>query len=153
MTTVTRESITEMLNNPNPKYVEAVIGRALVALLKNQTADEQASAETKEDNGVGFTGADAFGGTLTAKYYIKHKRLLNWQVEKWLKLGGNGYPRLAKYHKQLNAAAGGSNTKTIKPAKPAKPAELAKSHRTESKDSKLETALQDMAKQMQDLNN
>ncbi len=112
MAKVTRESIAAMLNNDNPAYVQAVIGRALVALLKNQTATEQATASTNEDNGIGFTGADAKGGTLTAKYYIKHKRLLDWQVDKWLKLGSNGYPRLAKYHKQLNDYANNHLTTT-----------------------------------------
>jgi len=144
MTTVTRESLTTMLNNPNPKYVEAVIGRALVALLNNQTADEQAMATTNKDNGIGFTGADAFGGTLTAKYYIKHKSLLDWQVEKWLRVGSNGFPRLAKYHKQLNAVAK-PVTKVI-----TNKASVA-NHRTETNNSKLDTALQGMAEAMKDL--
>ena len=38
---VTRDTLKKMLNNPNRKYVEAVVGRALVALLKRQTDDEQ----------------------------------------------------------------------------------------------------------------
>jgi len=105
MPTVTRDSIKEMLENSNPAYVQAVIGRALVVLFKNQTADEQESNTTNKDNGIGFTGADAFGGSLTAKFYIKHKRLEQWMVDKWLKAGKNGYPRLAKYHAQLNKAA------------------------------------------------
>lgn len=145
MTTVTRESITAMLNNPNPKYVEAVIGRALVALLNNQTADEQAMATTNEDNGIGFTGGDAYGGTLTAKYYIKHKSLLDWQVEKWLKVGANGFPRLAKYHAQLNAVAKPVPTKVITNKK------SVADHRTKTDNSKLDDALQGMAEAMQNL--
>ncbi len=102
---VTRESLQAMLDNPNQDYVIRVIGRALVVLLKNQTADEQTMNTTNVDNGIGFTGADAKGGSITAKYFIKHKTLLDWQVDRWLKPASNGFARLAKYHKQLNEAA------------------------------------------------
>ena len=95
---VTRDSIARMLDNPNRKYVEAVIGRALLALLDRQTADEKAAADTRVWNAVG-------SGTLTAKFYAKHGCLLDWQVNKWTKKASNGYPRLAKYHKQLNEIA------------------------------------------------
>jgi hypothetical protein len=105
MAKVTRKSITEMLNSPNPAYVQAVIGRALVVLLNNQTRDEQANNTTTQDNGIGFTGADARSGSITAKYFIKHHSLQDWMVEKWTKPNRNGIPRLAKYHAQLNAAA------------------------------------------------
>lgn len=105
MTTVTRDSLQSMLSNPNPAYVQAVIGRALVVLLNNQTSDEQANNATTKQNGIGFTGADAYSGSLTAKYYIKHKRLLDWMVDKWTKQNGKGYCRLAKYHAQLDAAS------------------------------------------------
>ena len=102
---VTRDSLRKMLENPNRKYVETVVGRALVALLKRQTADEQAAADTRIINGIGFTGADAYGGTLTAKSYSKRKTLVDWQLEKWTKPAKNGYPRLCKYAKQLNEIA------------------------------------------------
>jgi hypothetical protein len=102
---VTRDTIARMLDNPNRKYVEAVIGRALLALLDRQTADEKACADTREWNAVGFSGADARSGTLTAKFYAKHGCLLEWQVKKWTKPAKNGYPRLAKYAKQLNEIA------------------------------------------------
>ncbi len=104
MATVTRETLTEMLSNTNPAYVQTVIGRALIVLLKNQTADEQALNQTNEDNGIGFTGADARAGSLTAKYWIKHQRLEDWMVDNWKRVGTKGYSRLAKYHRQLNAA-------------------------------------------------
>jgi hypothetical protein len=94
-----------MLRNPNRKYVETVVGRALLALLQRQTADEQRAADTREHNGVGFSGADAKSGTLTAKSFVKNGGLLDWQLEKWTKLASNGYPRLAKYAKQLNEIA------------------------------------------------
>lgn len=102
---VTRDSIKKMLNNPNPKYVQAVIGRALLALLDRQTEDEKRSADTRVWNAVGFSGADARSGTLTAKFYAKHGCLLDWQVARWTKPAKNGYPRLAKYAKQLNEIA------------------------------------------------
>lgn len=102
---VTRDSLRKMLENPNRKYVETVVGRALVALLKRQTDDEQRAADTRIVNGIGFTGADAYGGTLTAKSYIKRKALVDWQLEKWTKPAKNGYPRLCKYAKQLNEIA------------------------------------------------
>jgi hypothetical protein len=102
---VTKDSLAEMLKHQNPKYVEAVIGRALIVILENQTKDEQSAAETIEDNGIGFTGSDARTGTITAKYYQKHNKLEPWMVEKWVKIGKSGYPRICKYHKQLNVRA------------------------------------------------
>ena len=102
---VTRDSLRTMLRNPNRSYVEAVVGRALVALLQRQTADEQERADTRTVNGVGFTGFDAYSGTLTAKSYSRRKALVDWQIEKWTKPAKNGYPRLCKYARQLNEIA------------------------------------------------
>ncbi len=82
-----------------------VIGRALVVLFKNQTATEKQVNTTQEHNNIGFTGADAWGGSLTAKYFIKHGTLLDWQVLRWTKNCKNGQSRLTKYWKQLNEAA------------------------------------------------
>lgn len=102
---VTRESIQAMLNNPNQDYVKAVVGRALVAIFSNQTIAEKAGNSTEEDNGIGFSGADARSGSLTAKSYLKNRTLADWQVERWTKPGKNGFARLTKYHKQLNQIA------------------------------------------------
>ena len=102
---VTRDSIRTMLQNPNRKYVETVVGRALLALLQRQTRDEQRANDTREHNGVGFSGADGRSGTLTAKSFVKNGGLLDWQLARWTKLASNGYPRLAKYAKQLNEIA------------------------------------------------
>ena len=102
---VTRDSIRNMLNNDNRAYVEAVIGRALLALLDRQTEDEKIAADPRVWNAVGFSGADAKSGTLTAKFFAKHGKLLDWQVDKWMKKAKNGYPRLCKYAKQLNEIA------------------------------------------------
>jgi len=93
---VTRESIQTMLENQDPLFVTAVVGKALVVLLNNQTREEAASNVTNKHNGVGFTGADAFTGSVTAKYFLKHKTLLDWQVAKWTKPGKKGYARLSE---------------------------------------------------------
>lgn len=82
-----------------------VIGRALVALLNRQVADEQRTAQTRLHNGQGFQPADAYSGTLTAKYFLKHGTLLEWQVEKWAKPTSTGLPRIVKYSRQLNEIA------------------------------------------------
>lgn len=102
---VTRDSLRTMLRNPNVKYVDAVIGRGLLAILQRQTNDEANAADTKYTNGVGFSSADAKSGTLTAKSFVKNGGLLDWQRDKWLKPASNGYPRLCKYVKQLNEIA------------------------------------------------
>lgn len=101
---VTKDSVKEMLSNSNPLYVQAVIGKGLLVMYNNQTEEEQCNASTKENNGIGFTGFDAKSGTLTALFYKRHKRLESWMISKWLKLDKKGYPRLCKYHRQLNNA-------------------------------------------------
>lgn len=104
-TPVTQQSLTAMLNNPNPQYVSVVIGRALVALMERQTEDEKSGNDVKHHNGVGFTPADGFSGTVSAKYFLKHGKLEQWQRELWMKPNKNGVPRLVKYAGQLNKIA------------------------------------------------
>ena len=77
------------------------IGRALVHLFRRQTYDEQQSNDTKHDNGRGFTGSDARQGSISAKYYIKHQRLQDWQIALWLKRDRRGRTRLGKYYGQI----------------------------------------------------
>lgn len=77
----------------------------MVAIFNNQTESEKADNATEEFNGIGFSGADARSGTLTAKTFLKRKTLEDWQVERWTKRGNNGFSRLTKYAKQLNAIA------------------------------------------------
>lgn len=99
---VTRESLQSLIER---KPVETV-GRALVAIFKlGQTESERSGNTAEVFNGIGFSGADARSGSITAKYFIKHGTLLDWQVEQWSKPAKNGYPRLCKYVKQLNAIA------------------------------------------------
>lgn len=102
---VTRESLQKMLNNPNRDKVKQVVGRALVVLFNNQTQDEKSMNTTNKDNGIGFTGADARSGSLTAKAFLKNNTLEDWQLDRWLKPAASGFSRLTKYHKQLNEAA------------------------------------------------
>jgi len=105
MAIVTRESINKMLNDPRGHvFVQHVIGKALVGIFNNQTSEEQASDITRVDNGIGFTGSDAYTGSMTAKYYLKHKALQPWMIDKWTK-DFRGFPRICKYHRQLNTIA------------------------------------------------
>lgn len=105
MTIVSRESVIAELTGVNEHRRMHYIGRALIVLLKNQTDSEVRRAATEIHNMEGFTSADAYSGTLTAKYYMKHDCLCDWQINKWIKTNKNGVPRLAKYWKQLNKAA------------------------------------------------
>ena len=103
---VTRDSINVMLMNSNSEFVMHVVGKALVGIFNRQTEDEKQVNSTTKHNGIGFSGSDAKGGSLSAKFYIKHKRLEPWMVLKWTKVSERtGYPRLCKYHTQLNEIA------------------------------------------------
>lgn len=102
---VSRQSLQQMLNDAPADKLQHIVGRALTALFQRQTETEKAGNVTDRDNDVGFTGADARSGSLTAKSYIKNRKLEQWQVDKWLKVQRNGFARLTKYHKQLNEIA------------------------------------------------
>lgn len=101
---VTKESMISLMNKSQEMKVK-VIGRALVALLSRQDADERQAAQTHLHNGIGFTPSDAYSGTITAKYFLKHGTLLEWQVQKWENPTATGIPRIAKYSRQLNEIA------------------------------------------------
>jgi hypothetical protein len=114
MPIVTRESLQLMLDEADEIKRAHIIGRALVVLFNRQTEDEKAKDSTENLNSVGFSGADARVGCLTAKSYLAHKReairtntnpLQPWQIEKWFTKGSNGYSRICKYARQLNEAA------------------------------------------------
>lgn len=102
---VTKDSLQEMLTDADDARRALIIGRALVVLFQHQTESEKAANTTDNNNNIGFAGCDARSGCMTAKYFLKHKTLLDWQIEKWMKLGANGYSRICKYAKQLNEAA------------------------------------------------
>lgn len=106
MPIVTRDTLQQMLDQAQTHEARArIVGRALVALFARQTAGEQAANTTDNWNTVGFSGADGRSGSLTAKSFLKHGTLLDWQVDRWTKKGVNGYSRLCKYHRQLNEIA------------------------------------------------
>lgn len=103
---VTKESLIRMLQDPRPGFAERVVGKALVAIFNRQTEAEKATNDTRVWNNIGFTGADGPQGCKSAKFYMKHGCLQDWALEKWLKpTGKTGYPRIAKYWKQLNEIA------------------------------------------------
>lgn len=77
------------------------VGRALVHLLNRQTQDEQETSDTRHQNARGFNTADARRGTITAKYYLKHRTLQDWQIEYWLQEDARGALRLGKYWRQI----------------------------------------------------
>ena len=102
---VTRESLQALLDREDPAFVTQVVGRALVVLLKRQTDSEAQCNTVSVDNGIGFTGADGRSGCITAKTYIKRGTLDQWQIDRWTKKGKNGFYRLTKYWRQLDAEA------------------------------------------------
>jgi hypothetical protein len=72
--------------------------RALLLVYGLQTADEQNTGTTKEDNGVGFSGVDAEFLTSLAKQYTKHGRLSQNQTV-WL------HKKIKKYSRQVMLSA------------------------------------------------
>jgi hypothetical protein len=97
---VTKQLIIDRLTHRDRRFRELFVGRALVVIFNNQTRGEQSSNNTTDLNGIGFTGSDGKAGALTAKYFIKHNALLDWQLDKWATNN-----RLVKYHRQLDVAA------------------------------------------------
>lgn len=101
---VTKDSLQALLNRNDPVFVMHVVGRALLVLLDNQTESEQRSERTTELNGEGFTGTEGEFGASTAKQYKRNKRLSPRQVACWTKKNSKGYSKIAKYHRQMDAA-------------------------------------------------
>lgn len=102
---VTKESLSKMINRASVDKQKQIVGRALVVMFNNQTESEKATDSTREQNGEGFASMDSYTGSLTAKYFLKHRTIQDWQLKKWLKPQKNGYYRICKYHRQLNEAA------------------------------------------------
>jgi hypothetical protein len=105
MQSVTKQFIAQYFATHDEAHNAQFIGRALVVLFNNQTEAEKRVNNVTVDNGIGFTGADGHSGSITAKYFLKHGTLLDWQVECWMKGNKKGVARIAKYWKQLDAAA------------------------------------------------
>lgn len=91
-----KAQIVQLLNSS-----DRAVARALVALNARQTPDEQATENTRYDNGRGFTSADARMGTSMANFYIKTGYLTVRQLAYWRKPNVRGIPRINKYAGQL----------------------------------------------------
>lgn len=92
-----------------------VIGRALVAIYKNQTAIEQSITSTVQRNGIGFSKPDARVGTIGARMFNAHGTLDGWVVKVWSLPAKNGFPRICKYADQLQAIAEAKKIKLNRP--------------------------------------
>jgi hypothetical protein len=93
---VTKAEIIELL-----KTNDRAVARALVVLNERQTATERSAESTINDNGVGFTPADARMGTSMAQFYTRFGRLSEKQLAYWRKPNVRGVPRICKYAGQL----------------------------------------------------
>lgn len=83
------------------KTNDRAVARALVVLNERQTAVERSAESTINDNGVGFTPADARMGTSMAEFYTRFGRLSEKQLAYWRKPNVRGVPRICKYAGQL----------------------------------------------------
>jgi hypothetical protein len=91
-----KDTIANLLKTNNK-----AVARAVVVLNERQTAAEQASEFTINNNGVGFTPADAAMGTSMAKFFLRNGYLSPKQLEYWRKPNVRGVPRICKYAGQL----------------------------------------------------
>lgn len=89
------QSIRELL-----AYNDKAVGRALVALHRRQTEDEQGMLCTKHQNGRGFNQADGGKGSLDAMHFIRHGQLWRADIAFWRARQGNT-TRIGKYAGQL----------------------------------------------------
>lgn len=93
--TWTKEEIKELLEKN-----DEMVKRSVLKLYERQTELEQSSEETREDNGVGFNGADAPILSSFAKFIIKAGFLTSKQTAIARK-------KLVKYSNQLAKIANG----------------------------------------------
>jgi hypothetical protein len=93
---MTKLEIIKILNTNDKAIV-----RALVVLNERQTASEQLSGATINQNGQGFTPADAYMGTSMANGIAKWGSLTEKQLAYWKKPNAKGIPRINKYAGQL----------------------------------------------------
>lgn len=81
---------------------DEAVERAILAIYRNQTYEEQKSGETLRLNGIGFSGSDARLGTYYAKWLLKGHHLNVKHLIKARKIA-------LKYRKQLLAIARAKN--------------------------------------------
>lgn len=86
----TKESIQELLGRSN-----LAVERAIVAIYKRQTQEEQVSGGTKERNGMGFGAYDSEYLTRVAQGILGGTGPGKWYIEKFLR------PKVLKYWRQL----------------------------------------------------
>lgn len=84
---------------------DRAIGRALVVLLNNQTADEQVSEDVRYLNGKGFRPCHARMGTSMAQFFLRNNYLSKKQIDYWRARDRAGNMRIGIYHRQLIEAA------------------------------------------------
>lgn len=84
---------------------DKAVCRALVVLNQHQTADEQATEDTRHRNGMGFKPCHARMGTSMAKFYEARGYLSPKQIAYWRKTDKRGNMRIGIYWKQLMRAA------------------------------------------------
>jgi hypothetical protein len=102
---VTRESLQALIDQAEAANqrdrLQMIVGRALIVLFERQTEDEKQAAETSHHNSVGFSSADGKAGVLSAKAFIKHHKLEDWQLNKWV-MRTKGFSRITKYARRAN---------------------------------------------------
>lgn len=92
-------------NKPRDK-AKQMVGRALWRLWQRQTADEQATKQTKHKNNRGFNAFDAVSGSYTAQYYARHGTITDKAFNEWTApRGRGGFPKICRYDRQLNEIA------------------------------------------------
>lgn len=118
----TKEEVRENLMS-NQEWLE----RGILAIFRQQTADEQSGEYTRWYNRHGFSSADASYLTYTANWLLSGKHLTGYHVEKARR-------RLLKYAGQLAKIANG----TLEDDKPVKPAVQIAENTTRPKVAKVE---------------
>lgn len=102
---ITKQVLEIMITEADVERKARIIGRACLALFRRQTEDEKAANTTTHTNRKGFTQSDARQGSITAKYFIKHGTLQDWQVAQWVRQEARGNMRISKYWRQLDEEA------------------------------------------------
>lgn len=83
------------------KTNDRAVARALLVLTERQTADEQASENTRYRNGRGFRPCHAHMGTSMAKFFQRNGYLSPKQIAYWRATGRDGKSRIEIYAGQL----------------------------------------------------
>ncbi len=98
---LSREAIIDLLARN-----DRAVGRALLVLKNNQTADEQQTTDSKYTNNIGFTKSDAGPGTGMALFFERYNRLTPAQLQYWrTPVGKSKTIRIGIYWRQLKKAA------------------------------------------------